>query len=230
MRIATGSLEWSARPIPDARTTIFQPVVEGDAVVAGYSTFGTPLVGGVVMVDARSGRERWHRGFPRSSPGQETGFAGGPVVTGAVVIAASGDGWIHAFDRRTGAARWALPPVVRGDGRVQDRDWRALVVRGSLLIAGSVTGVVTAFDLAGPRERWRFVHPDGGSTGLHISADDEIVYVPHLGGRLVAVCLRDGHRRWEIGGFSDGFIWAPTMAGGIVYVAASRSGLFAWRR
>ena len=230
LRTATGRVEWSAQPVAEARTTVFQPVVDGDTVVAGYSTFGRPLVGGVVMVDVRSGRERWRRDFPRRSPADETGFAGGPIVAGDVVIATSGDGRIHAFDRRTGTPRWVLPAVVRGDGRVQDRDWRGLVARGPLLIAGSVTGVVTAFDVRERRERWRFVHPDGGSTALHVSADADTVYVPHLGGRLVALCLRDGRQRWEIGGFSDGFNWAPAVAGRTIYAAASRSGFFALPR
>ena len=42
-------------------------------------------------------------------------------------------------------------------------------------------------------------------------------------GCLVALGLRDGRQRWEIGGFSDGFNWAPAVAGGVVYVAASRT-------
>ena len=88
--------------------------------------------------------------------------------------------------------------------------------------------MVTAFDRRERREKWRFAHPDGGSTALRLQLPTtNTVYVPHLGGRLVALGLRDGRQRWEIGGFSDGFNWAPAVAGRVIYAAASRSGFFA---
>jgi hypothetical protein len=105
-----------------------------------------------------------------------------------------------------------------------------LAVSGSSLIAGSVTGVLTTFDVGRLREKWRYAHPEGGSIALHLAADSGSVYAPHLGGLLVALRLRDGRKRWEIGGFSDGFSWAPAIAGGTTYVAASRAGLFALPR
>jgi outer membrane protein assembly factor BamB len=241
VKVSDGRVGWSAQVAAAASTTVFQPVVDDDAVVAGYSTFGRPVTGGLVVVDRVSGRERWRRGFPRGSPDAATGFAGGPVVTGDLVIAASGDGRIHGFDRLTGLPRWVLPRVIRPDGRTQDRDWRALAVSGSSLIAGSVTGVLTMFDMRvrregsergvrAAREKWRYAHPEGGSIALRITADERSVYVPHLGGILVALDIRDGRKRWEIGGFNDGFNWAPAVVGGGAYAAASRTGLFALPR
>ena len=152
------------------------------------------------------------------------------MVLGGLVIAASGDGRIHAFDRETGLPRWVLPAVVRADGRPQDRDWRALALSGSSLVAGSVTGILTMIDVGARQERWRYAHPEGGSIGLRIAADAGSVYVPHLGGRLVALRARDGRKLWEIGGFSDGFNWAPAIARQRIYAAASRTGLFALPR
>jgi outer membrane protein assembly factor BamB len=122
-----------------------------------------------------------------------------------------------------------LPRVDRADGRPQDRDWRALAVKGSALIAGSMSGVLTTFDLERRTVTWRYAHPEGGSVALRIAVDDRSVYVPHMGGLLVALDIRDGRKRWEIGGFSDGFNWAPAVVGDSVYVAASRTGLFALR-
>jgi outer membrane protein assembly factor BamB len=233
--VSSGRLLWSAKPEIDATAesspvTVFQPIVSGDVVVAGYSRFGDRVSGGVMVVDRARGRVRWRREFPRESVGAPTGFGGGPVVSGDVIVASSGDGRIFGFDCDSGDVRWVLPRVVRADGRRQDRDWRALAITGSRLITGSVSGVVTAFDVDTLREKWRFVHPDGGSIALQLAADDESAYVPHLGGLLVAVDVRDGRQRWQIGGFSDGFNWAPAIAGGNVYAAASRTGLFALPR
>lgn len=85
-------------------------------------------------------------------------------------------------------------------------------------------------DITSGSEKWRYTHPDGGSVGPRITADDGSIYVPHLGGLLVALAARDGQERWQIGGFSDGFSWAPAVAGDRAYVAASRAGLFALPR
>jgi outer membrane protein assembly factor BamB len=228
--IADGRPRWSVQPLADPKTTVFQPLVAGDVVISGYTTFGRPISGGVVVVDRATGRERWHRAFPPGSPDEATGFGGGPVAWEGLVIAASGDGRLHAFDRETGLPRWVLPAVRRADGRPQERDWRALALSGSSLVAGSVTGILTMIDVGERQEKWRYAHPEGGSIGLRIAADHESVYVPHLGGRLVAIRTRDGRPLWEIGGFSDGFNWAPVVAGPRIYAAASRTGLFALPR
>ena len=228
--IADGNPPWSVQPVAPPKTTVFKPKVAGDVVISGYTTFDRPIAGGLVVVDRASGRERWHRAFPPATAEAATGFGGGPVVLGGLVIAASGDGRIHAFDRETGLPRWVLPAVVRADGRPQDRDWRALALSGSSLVAGSVTGILTMIDVGARQERWRYAHPEGGSIGLRIAADAGSVYVPHLGGRLVALRARDGRKLWEIGGFSDGFNWAPAIARQRIYAAASRTGLFALPR
>jgi len=235
VNVLTGRLVWSAKVTVDvgvsaAGVTVFQPIVAGDSVVAGYSTFGHPMTGGIVVVDRGSGRERWRREFPQASPGAATGFGGGPVISRDLIAAASGEGRIYGFDCSSGQLRWVLPGVVRADGRPQDRDWRALAVSGRTLLAGSVSGTVTAIDLDARTEKWRYAHPDGGSISLRIAADHDSVYVPHLGGLLVSVDLRDGTARWQIGGFSDGFNWAPAIVGGNVYAAASRAGLFSLPR
>jgi outer membrane protein assembly factor BamB len=236
LEVSSGRLLWAAQPRIEGRVeeaapvTVFQPTVAGDVVVAGYSRFGDPLSGGLFAVDRATGRERWHQPFPAESGRGPTGFGGGPVISGESIVASSGDGRIFGFDCGSGQIRWALPRIVRADGRLQDRDWRALAVSGSVLVAGSVSGVVTAIDLNTLTEKWRFVHPDGGSIALQLIADDESVYVPHLGGLLVAIDIRDGKERWQIGGFTDGFSWAPAIAGGMVYASASRAGLFALPR
>ena len=105
-----GALEWSAQPVAEARTTVFQPVVDGDAVVAGYSTFGTPLAGGVVMVDRAVGpRSAGVASFRAASPAPRPGSAAArssratwsspPVAMAGSTRSIGG----------TGAPRWVLP-------------------------------------------------------------------------------------------------------------------------
>jgi len=224
---ATGQLRWAVLVSAAPETTVFQPIVDDDLVLAGFTTFGTPQSGGVVAVDRVSGRVRWTHAL--AGEHGAGGFAGGPVVSGRDVIAASGDGRLLGVTRQNGQLLWELPRVVRADGRRQERDWRALAVGGSMLVAGSLSGVITGYDVPTHRERWRFALADAGSVALRLAMERESVYVPHLGGRLVALAVADGHQRWEIGGLSDGFSWAPAIAGNVAY-AAARAGLFALPR
>ena len=224
---STGQLRWSVLVSGTPGTTVFQPLVAEDLVLAGFTTFATPQTGGVVAIDRASGRVRWTREMPgERGPG---GFAGGPAVADGGVIVAGSDGRIRGLAVDTGALRWELPGVTRSDGRMQERDWRALVVSGTTLVAGSLSGVITAFDLEARRERWRFALAEGGSVALRLTVHRDTVYVPHLGGRLVALSVADGHQRWQIGGLSDGFSWAPAVVGDVAY-AAARGGLFALPR
>ncbi len=225
--VTTGELRWSNLVSVAPATTVFQPVIDADLVIVGFTTFATAQTGGVVAFDRHSGRVRWRRAI--GSDNAPSGFAGGPAVVGEVVMVSGGDGRIQALSRETGAPLWGLPGVIRPDGRPQERDWRALVVSGTSLIAGSLSGVVTAFDVKKRRERWRFVSPEGGSVALRLSVRRDTVFVPHLGGRLVALSVRNGRERWQMGGLSDGFSWAPAVVGDVAYVAA-RAGLFALPR
>ena len=224
---ATGQLRWSVLVSAAPDTTVFQPIVDEHLVIAGFTTFGAALSGGLVAVDRVSGRVRWTHAI--TGEHGSSSFAGGPVVSEGVVVAASGEGRLRGIARQNGELLWELPGVVRADGRRQERDWRALAVSGSTLVAGSLSGVITGYDVRARRERWRFVLADGGSVALRLTMDRETVYVPHLGGRLVALSVADGHQRWEIGGLSDGFSWAPAIAGNVAY-AAARAGLFALPR
>jgi outer membrane protein assembly factor BamB len=164
----TGSLRWSCVVANDANTTVFQPAVDDDLAVAGYTTFVAPSVGGVIAVDARTGRERWRVAFPRPADASlSTGSAGGPVLVDDLVVAASGDGTIYAFDRTTGSARWSIPRVGGlpvGAIVSTDRDFRALARTKETLVAGSLTGYVVAYDLRTRRERWRYGGMAHGST------------------------------------------------------------------
>src|SRR5437870_1083203 len=115
-----------------------------------------------------------------------------------------------------GPRRWSATQRRPCSSLGRQERWWWLDIRPSVdrsaVIAGSVSGVVTAVDIRDRRERWRYAHPRGGSVGLRITADAQSVYVPHLGGLLVALELRDGRPRWEVGGFDDGFSWAPALS------------------
>lgn len=151
------------------------------------------------------------------------------------VIAASADGSIHGFDAANGSVRWSIPRVASGAAGTATAptiaaggDFRALARSGRMLVAGSLTGRIVAYDLRTRRERWQHSSPEDGSAGFSIAADDAAVYIPYVSGRLVSLSLADGTERWRTGG-RGGFLWPPSSFRQRLYVA-STEGFLALRR
>jgi outer membrane protein assembly factor BamB len=98
-----------------------------------------------------------------------------------------------------------------------------------LLIAGSLTGEVAAYELATRRLQWRRM-PVNASVAFGLVADEEQVYVPYLSGLLVAIDVHSGVERWRLGGAGGAFSWTPLIAGDHVYVSGSEAGFLRFGR
>ena len=227
----TGRARWSARIATDHETTVFGPVVAGELVVAGFTEFSRPARGGVVAIERSTGRERWRHRFPAWVKREaSTGAAGEPVVAERVVAASSQDGTIFGLDRASGTVRWVIPAGLRPDGRgpvVQD--YRPVVLIGRTLIAGSLTGMVVAYDLETRRERWRQT-PVAASVALGLAADESVVYVPYVSGHIVAMAAETGAERWRAGGTAMGLSWTPLVVPAGLLASGSRAGFLAFSR
>ena len=236
---ATGDLAWSTA-IDDARTTVFQPVLDGADLVAGFTTRVAPNRGGVVVLDPITGGERWRTMFPLAAdPLLGTGSAGNPIVFGDVVIAASGDGTVYGFDRARGSIRWSIPPIpgvpaiLRGPLPVPDSpgaDYRPLARTWRTLFVGSLKGPVIAYDLSTLKEQWRYDVPNSGSVSFGLVSDDRHVYVPFASGHHVALDLNTGAERWQTPNAGDGFWWTAAAVDGFVYLAGGHGGFVAIAR
>lgn len=238
---ATGEVRWSSAVARDAVTTVFAPAVDGGGVAAAYTTFKAPNVGGVAFFDPLTGRERWRTAFPKAAdPLLGTGAAGGPLLVNDLVIAAAGNGVVYAFDRHDGSIRWrlpavsGLPPVLRGPlplpEAVEGADFRALTFAGGTLVAGSLHGRVTAYDIYTRRELWRYDGSWSGSVGFGLHADRRSVYVPLVSGRHVALDLATGMERWRTADPRDGLSWPAASDGQRVFLAGSSGGYVAVAR
>jgi outer membrane protein assembly factor BamB len=221
-----GALSWAA-PVSD-NTTVYQPVVDGDELAAGYTTFDSPRAGGLMTVDLRTGRERWRVEFARSDGrSHDSGWAGGPLFVDRLVVAASADGTIHGFDRETGTRLWVLPgvdsPVAREYGA--QGDFRPLARSGRRLLAGSLTGRLVAFDLDTKKEVWRYTSRATGAIAFRLASDDRTVFVPFVEGCLAAVDAATGRERWRTR--MGGFRWPPLIDRDRLLVAASVDGFLA---
>jgi outer membrane protein assembly factor BamB len=223
-----GSSRWTTIVEDDGKTTVFAPIVEDEALFAAYTSFTAPNTGGVVALDRATGGVRWRSAFPPAAEKRTaTNAAGGPLVFDDLVIATRGDGVIHAFNRGDGAIEWVIAGV-NVPGRTVD-DYRPLARSGRTLVAGSLTGIVDAYDLGTRERKWRYSGELNGSIAFSIAADDRCVYVPYIGGRLVALNIADGTERWRTGNLKSGFVWPPASAGDRIYLAGSGAGFYALR-
>jgi outer membrane protein assembly factor BamB len=230
--VESGALRWSTEVASDGKTTVFSPVASASAVAAGFTEFTAPNGGGVVVVAKDTGRVLWKQRFPSpADPSLGTNWAGGPILVDDEVIASSGDGNIHAFDAGSGALRWTIPKVSGPSPFpvAADRDFRALALAGALLVCGSLTGQIVAFDRVSREERWRFTGTGLGSTAFRIAAIDGVVYVPFANGRLVALGAADGRELWRLGDWTSGFLWPPAARGGAILLSGAGDGMSAVR-
>jgi outer membrane protein assembly factor BamB len=228
--VDSGALRWSTAVASDGKTTVFSPAAGESVVAAGFTEFTAPNGGGVVVVSRDTGRVLWKQRFPApADTSLGTNWAGGPIIVGDELIASSGDGHIHAFDVASGALRWTIPRVSGPSPFpvAADHDFRPLALAGHLLVCGSLTGQIVAYDRVTREERWRFTATGLGSSAFRIAAIDGVVYVPFANGRLVALRAGDGQELWRIGDWTSGFLWPPAAHGDTVLLSGARDGMSA---
>ena len=230
--VDSGALRWSTAVASDGKTTVFGPAAGGSVVAAGFTEFTAPNGGGVVVLAKDTGRVLWKQRFPAPADASlGTNWAGGPIVVEDEVIVSSGDGNIHAFDIASGALRWTIPKVSGPSPFpvAADHDFRPLALAGQLLVCGSLTGQIVAYDRASREERWRFTATGLGSSAFRIAAMRDVAYVPFANGRLVALRISDGRELWRIGDWTSGFLWPPAARGDTILLAGAGDGMSAVR-
>jgi outer membrane protein assembly factor BamB len=217
--IRTGRARWAVSIGFDGRTTVFPPVVAGGDVFATFTSFGAETTGGVVALTT-DGRVRWRVTLDGAAG---RGAVGRPVATSHLVFAASRTGRVFVIDRATGRVTRSLSPS--RPGIVED--FRPLAVIGDVLVAGSLTGELTAYDVESGHRRWT-AWPVEASVAFGMAAGRRTVYVPYISGVLVAVDVRDGRERWRIGSSGAGFRWPPAVDGSTILACGSTAGLVAF--
>ena len=147
-----------ARVAADGKTTVFAPAVESGLVAAGYTEFTAPSGGGVACWPPAMGACSGSGDFPDlRMRSLSTNWAGGPVFRGDEVIAASGDGRVHAFDLASGDAALDHPEGHRTVPVSDGRRSRLPAARAGWRPAGQ--------RLAHRRRSSRTISPPGPSAG-----------------------------------------------------------------
>jgi outer membrane protein assembly factor BamB len=114
----------------------------------------------------------WQRTFQPRKPGRGSGAIGPPVVYENVLAVSLNDGTIWAMNRNDGSVLWKAPSLIATD----NDDVRPLTLFRNLVVAGSVTMAVYAYDMRTGEIRWH-VNPDlKGSIFGWMSADDRELF------------------------------------------------------
>lgn len=214
IEIASGRVLWATRVGEPSVTTVYAPVLAGTIVAATFSTFDDRPLGGLVVVDAATGRQKWRQVVAGS-----IGASGRPAVAGGTVMAASRDGTIHVFDADTGVPLWTWPAV---PGLIGEQDYRPLAAQGRVVVAGSLSGEIVAHDVVSRRILWR-QSPTLASVAFDLAVQDGVAYVPFYSGHLVALRVRDGTELWRLGSGTDRYTWVPRVDGADVLASGSRT-------
>lgn len=138
----------------------------------------------LVCRELDDGRERWRFAV---EAGNKISYA--PVIAADTVYVGPGDGCLYALDRHTGRLRWQI------DGRQAWQYLRQLHVSDGLLIAGTYTERLVAFDLQDGQPRWQF--SAGNFINSHHVADG-VAYLWSPTGWLYALDAASGQLRWRL--------------------------------
>jgi outer membrane protein assembly factor BamB len=218
--VATGRPKWSARLSGRRPAIVFAPVVQASVVIASYSLRSAQIQGGIAAFDP-AGRRLWHRKLP---PGVTA--AGPPVIVGNLTVTAGSDGALFAWDIGTGRLRWQAGALPAAPERTSSLDMRPLAAVPGLVVAGSTTGRLVAYDGRTGVEKWCY-RPPSDMAVLRLRAVGSRVYAPYTDDSLLAIDVDTGHVVWRAGGPELRLEWPPAADGGLAF-AAGIDTLIAW--
>ncbi|MBS0212022.1 MAG: outer membrane protein assembly factor BamB [Proteobacteria bacterium] len=158
------------------------PAIDGNRVYVAE-----PYGHGLHALDLATGRDIW------KINDASVRFSGGPGVGGGVVVAASINGDVLAYDAGTGAQRW--------HANVTSEVLSTPLVAGDVVVVRSGDGHITAFGLADGQRRWGYERqvPSLSLRGNSspVLGENGLVYIGFSDGTLVALRAADGSKVWE---------------------------------
>lgn len=234
----TGALRW-AQTVGDTSDAAFRPVLSNGVLYVGVTRHppGLAQIGSrVVAVDASTGSIRWTRDLPLLVARPATGTRD-VLVIGRLVIAASGDGIVHALDVETGETRWtaarADPPTDWGFPSPLELDSRGLATDGARIYVSSSTGLILALSPADGSKLW--TSPAKFGALFQLRTDGRNVYALYSFGPFAVLDAATGAVRWSYDGVAfaaspnEHFSGTASFDANNVYLNGSR-GFYAFRK
>jgi len=129
-----------------------------------------------------------------------------PIVVAGTVIVGDANG-LHAFDARTGAARWTAAGRVGFAGSAGAAD--------GVVFAADLGGSLHALDIATGTQRWSVALPNAGISPL---VGDGLVWVGSTDGHAYGLDPASGGRRWSWTGPPSGAVHVPFVTDDTAYI------------
>jgi len=198
------------------------PIGAGDTLFVTSSDLvpGTNVLGNghLHSLLAATGTELWRAELAVPAPGRGGPFRE-PAVTDSLVLIATVDGRVVAFDRFTGAHRWTHSTGDERDGGV--------AVLGNVAITTGPNGYVLALDRRSGATVWSVpFFPQSGAVVNPVTVVESTAYVAQF---WVKAYAENGTVFWTHGGADRGqpvYLTPPFVANGLVYIGGEK-GLYA---
>lgn len=159
-------------------------------------------------------------------PAEQGRTVGGSSQDRQVVVVASEDGNVYAFDALDGEQLWQFT--------AGDKVWSTPVIREGVVYFGSHDRNVYAINLADGRKNWQF--DTGGVVAGRLLLFGDLVVAGAFDRKLYGISAKDGSLRWSFQGGNwfwagpvadEGTIFAASMDGNIY--ALDRDGKLRWK-
>ena len=159
-------------------------------------------------------------------PAAEARTGDGSSQERQLVVVASEDGNVYAFDAHNGEQLWQFT--------AGDKVWSTPVTREGIVYFGSHDDNVYAINLADGRKKWQF--KTGGVVAGRLLLFEDLVVAGSFDRKLYGISANDGSLRWSFQGGNwfwagpvadEGTIFAPSMDGNVY--ALDRDGNLRWK-
>ena len=237
---ATGRERWVTKITPDTQVSVHSPVLVDNVVYVGYTNIQVApgpnpsgrTTGGVVAMDAKTGRIRWQVALPKVDSARSS-MTRGVAVAAGLVIAAPNEGTVYALDIATGAVRDSMPKsqleLIPGDAS-RGGDLKRWAVSGDTLVIASPSLISLAAFLLPSMKRLSLADLSRTNIGSPFDAfiHDGLVYVSSAT-RFSIWRLSDGKIVYrEVAEGDNSFLSAPAFEGDRFFVGTGGNG-FAYR-
>ena len=168
-------------------------------VFADGRLYASGVDGTIAAIDAQSGHTIWAKklgqrhGFILHHGKNSLEWAGGPSVSGDLLVVGSLEGVVQAFDAGTGAERW--------HAQVSSEVVTAPAISDGVVVVRSNDGRLYGFDAADGSRKWIFDRTTVPILSLRGNSAPRIangvVYAGEDNGKMIALRVADGTPVWE---------------------------------
>jgi len=232
--IRTGVERWRTNVLPPDSTfatgQVFQIVGaarEGSLVAVAFSWRKSSQVqhrGGVAVVDRLTGALLWSKMLPIVHAAHAS-FPDRPTLQNEVLVVPTEEGWIYAFDARTGTLRWRADPLIADTiiaGGSPYLDYRYVAADPSSVAVSSGGGIVRLLDLNDGHLLWERNLSEGSIEDAMQFDQDQLV-VTTFSGTLFGLKKATGAFLWHLGGATVDRFYRPQVRDGTLFLAGERT-------